>query len=211
MRFLSILTVLLISLLAAACAPVPVVTPEAVPTQEGPAATTAVPTQAAPAATTVVPTQENTPAPDVLLVTYTDPAGFSLDYPEGWQADDVSLGDRARMVQLTTWQHAPGSVSDIPAGETILQAQVQSWDPKGDLAAFVAQRQAAWEASGVQVLEQGAYSLSSGQTAMEFTVQGADGAQGYFLFAVLGEQYLALSGNGDLAALRQVAHTLRIE
>jgi hypothetical protein len=115
------------------------------------------------------------------------------------------------MVQLTSWQHAPGSITEVPAGESILQVQVLQWDPKGDLPAYLAQRRSAWEASGIQILSELQRALPGIGEAMEYTVQGTDGGQGYFLIAALGDQYLTASGSGDLTRLAEIARTLRVE
>jgi hypothetical protein len=45
--------------------------------------------------------------------------------------------------------------------------------------------------------------------AAAFIVAGSDGAQGYFFFTTLGDDYLVLSGSGDLALLAEIAHTVR--
>jgi len=40
-------------------------------------------------------------------------------------------------------------------------------------------------------------------------VHGSDGAQGYFFFTTIGERYLVLSGDGDLALLAGIARAVR--
>jgi hypothetical protein len=51
--------------------------------------------------------------------------------------------------------------------------------------------------------------LSDGRPARAFVVAGSDGAQGYFFFTTLGDNYLVLSGSGDLDLLAEIARTVR--
>ena len=90
-----------------------------------------------------------------------------------------------------------------------MDATVQLWDPKGDLEAFIVQRQTAWQASGIAVLDERRWSLEDGRTAVSFVVEGSDGAQGYFFFTTVGDDHLVLSGSGDLALLAEIAGTVR--
>jgi hypothetical protein len=164
-----------------------------------------------PAAATQVPAATPTLTPAVELLTYTDQAaGFSFDYPKDWMLESGTFGARAAGVQLTSWTHPAGQISDeTPPGGSRLDVLVQLWDPKGDLPAFSQQRTSAWEASGITVISEADLTLSGARAARQFVVQGADGAQGYFLFTTLGEDYLVFSGNGDLALLGQIARSLR--
>jgi hypothetical protein len=158
-----------------------------------------------------VPATEVAPPTEIVdTKTYSDEEfGFSFDYPAAWMLDVVSLGDRApHSLQLTSWSHEPGMISEVVDGGTIVNVVVQLWDPKGDLAAFVQQRMEAWSASGISVLSQDELHLAGNRTAQEFVVQSSDG-DGYFLFALLGDQYLVISGSGDIESIRQLAHSLR--
>ena len=74
---------------------------------------------------------------------------------------------------------------------------VQLWDPKADLSAFVEQQKAAWDASGIEIVSEADVTLASGQPAKEFVTVASDGSSGYFLFSVVGEDYLTASGSGD--------------
>ena len=87
---------------------------------------------------------------------------------------------------------------------------MNNWDPKNDLEAFIAQRKLAWESSGTALLSEERITLNGDWPAAEFIAQGVDGVLSYFLFTTIGEQYLTLSGNGDLALLAEIAHTLRL-
>jgi hypothetical protein len=86
---------------------------------------------------------------------------------------------------------------------------VQLWDPKADLSAFVEQQKAAWDASGFEIVSEADVTLASGQPAKEFVTVASDGSSSYFLFSVIGEDYLVVSGNGDLERIRLVARALR--
>jgi len=96
-----------------------------------------------------------------------------------------------------------------PGRETVLSATVQLWDSKNDLEAFVDQRELAWDASGISILSEERIILAGNQPAAQFTVQGSDGTQAFFLLTTNGESYLVFSGNGDLSLLAEIAHTIR--
>ncbi|MEW5941587.1 MAG: hypothetical protein AB1750_18125 [Chloroflexota bacterium] len=144
------------------------------------------------------------------LTTYADDEfDFAFDYPAGWMLDVITLGDRApHAIQLTSWSHEPGLIEEVQPGGTLMNFTVQLWDPKGDLEAFAAQRMDAWASSGVTILSQETIKLADGREAREFVVQSAE-EESYFLFVLLGDQYLVVSGSGDLDAARQVARSVR--
>jgi hypothetical protein len=137
-------------------------------------------------------------------------SGFEFDYPAGWYVGPIEQYSRGGITAFTSWERPTDVLPDeTPAGETRMDAVVQLWDPKGDLGAFVAQRMIAWDASGIAVLSQEEWTLSDGRAAQSFVVAGADGAQAYFFFTTIGENYLVLSGSGDLLLLAEIAHTVR--
>ena len=157
------------------------------------------------------PTATATPASAPLL-TYHDPAArFSFDYPAGWSLNSTAFGSRASGVQLTSWTPVAGQTQDVtPPGGTRLDVMVQLWDPKGDLVAYSAQRRSAWEGSLSTIVSAADLTLSDGRAAKEFVVQGPAGdAPGYVLLTTLGQDYLVFSGTGDMALLRQIAHSAR--
>jgi hypothetical protein len=118
------------------------------------------------------------------------------------------LGDRGSQ---TMFLSAPGiaDLAELPAGETRLTVMVNQWDPKNDLAAFVDMRKTAWDASGFTIVEEEDMVLDLGLAAKQFVVQTPEGKQALFLFAALGEQYLSISGEGDLALVKEIALRLR--
>lgn len=159
-------------------------------------------------------TQPTTPPggsdPTGATATYQDDeAGFAFDYhtPAWTMGEKLQIGSRSYVVQMTFAAHAPEET-----GATYLEAAVMTWDPKDDLAAYVAVRKQAWTASGMSIVDEEARTLAGGHPAMRFLVNGADGAnQGFFLITTVGEQYLVLSGAGKVAALEEVAQTLRVQ
>jgi len=139
-----------------------------------------------------------------------DEAGFEFDYPVGWAFDPGEHQSRGYYVQFYSWDWQLGDQIDtIPAGETVLSVTVQLWDPKNDLEAFVNQRKMAWDSSGISILSEERVVLAGERPAAQFTVQGVDGSQAFFLLTTNGENYLVLSGNGDLNLLAEISHTIR--
>jgi hypothetical protein len=143
--------------------------------------------------------------------TYRDPsAGFEFDYPASWTVGPGEQQSRGGITAFTSWSRPTDVLpGETPPGETRMDATVQLWDPTGDLNAFVAQRRAAWDASGVAVTSEEQWTLEDARPAMAFVVQGSDGAQAFFFLTTIGEKYLVLSGDGDLELLAEVAHTVR--
>lgn len=157
------------------------------------------------------PTETSILQPAFEAMTYRDDeAGFEFDYPAGWAFDPGEHQSRGYYVQFYSWDWKPGDPIDpLPAGGTILSVTVQRWDPKNDLEAFVNQRKLAWGASGISILSEERLTLAGDRPSAQFTVQGVDGSQAFFLLTTNGENYLVLSGDGDLGLLADIAHTLR--
>lgn len=155
------------------------------------------------------PDQETGDDPTGTTATYQDDvAGFAFDYhaPAWTIGDTLQMGPRSYVVQMRFAAHAPEET-----GETYLEVAVMNWDPKHDLAGYVAVRKQAWAASGMPIVDEETRTLAGGHPAMRFLVNGADGTtQAYFLITTVGEQYLVFSGAGNLDALDEVAQTLRL-
>ena len=134
-------------------------------------------------------------------------AGFALDYPAGWVVNELAVGPRGTQIQFLS---APelADVATLPEGATRVSATIYQWDPKNDLDAYVANRKMAWEASGFQILEEESLMLDLGLPAVRFTVQTPE-AQAIFLFAALGDQYLEVSGEGNLELVREIVQRVR--
>ena len=140
-----------------------------------------------------------------------DEIGFELQYPQGWMVDEGVLGSRASGATLTSWQPPAGQIDQVPEGESTLSVTVYHWDPKNDLDAYIQTRmRGAWSASGIQILSEEEILLDGDQRAVAFTVRSeADLEEALFLATVAGDQYLVLSGTGDLALLKEIALTGR--
>lgn len=134
-------------------------------------------------------------------------AGFALDIPVGWTVNEQVIGSRGTQVQfLSLPELAEAPV--VPAGATRVNAMIYQWDPKNDLAAFVANQKTAWESSGITILEEEPLVLEQGLPAVRFNVQTPD-MQLVYLVTALHDQYLVLSGEGDLAFADEIMRRLR--
>ena len=149
------------------------------------------------------------PAASFESQTYIDESvGFALDYPADWTVTESVVGDRGSQTVLLS---APGiaDLADLPEGETRVSITVYQWDPKNDLAAFVDVRKTAWESSGFTILEEEDLVLDLGLSARQFVIQTPDGKETLFLFAALGDQYLSVSGEGDIELVKEIASRVR--
>ena len=148
------------------------------------------------------------PAASFEAATYiNEEAGFALDYPAGWTVNEVVVGDRGTQVQFLSTPDID-ELATVPEGATRVNATIYQWDPKNDLAAFVANQKSAWEASGFTVLEEEQLVLELGLPAVKFTVQTSE-ANVVFLVTALEDQYLVLSGEGDLELAKEIVQRLR--
>jgi hypothetical protein len=192
------LILLVISLIVAACGTVDVRGQVLNPSESVSSQTAAVqpPTETPTAVPTDTPTA---PGLSFEATTYQDDeAGFAFEHPSDWGVGYTENQSRGSVVQL---QDATGPRLDIV---------VLLWDPKHDLPAFIEIRKTAWESSGMTIQEEKSITLTSGQEAAYFIVEGQDGSQGFFFFTTLGDRYLQLSGNGDVALLEEIAGTVRL-
>ena len=118
------------------------------------------------------------------------------------------LGERASQALLLSTPEI-ADLQTLPEGATRVAVVINQWDPKNDLAAFVDVRKTAWEASGFTVLNEEPLTLDLGLAAVRFTVQTTDGNTVLFQFAAVGDQYLSISGEGDLALIEEIMSYLR--
>jgi hypothetical protein len=157
------------------------------------------------------PTPTETPTPSFEPAVYVDEFGrFEISYPMGWVLNDGESGTRGSYIQLMSWQPEAGFSGEIPEGESLLQIAVYLWDPQHDLDARLAMRRTAFEASGNVILEENEVTLLSGQPAVRMIVQDTAGKPSVFLFAVLGDDYVELSGTGDIELLDQIIGTFKV-
>jgi hypothetical protein len=193
------LWLLMLVLLAAACGPASAgVTPS-------PVIPTAMSTNPPLPSLTPEPT---TATPSFTAVTYRDEtAGFEFDYPANWTLDPSSqVGVRGAQALLLS----PGTTPETLAeGGSRVAVTVYLWDPKNDLTAYVAQRRTAWDASGFEVSSESTWTLADGREVKSFIVQVPDQPPAFFLFTTVGEDYLEISGEGDLVLVEEISRTLR--
>ena len=155
-------------------------------------------------------TPESTQAPQLSFTsaTYTDAtSGFAFDYPVDWTLQPSAvIGTRGSQAQL----FSPGTTAEAIAPEGSRMAiTLYQWDPKNDLAAYAEHRRTAWTGSGSTIISETSWVLSDGRQVISFVVEGPDKAQAFFLLTTVGENYLELSGEGNLVLVDEIAHTLR--
>jgi hypothetical protein len=158
---------------------------------------------------TAIPTMLPTSSPlSFAAATYKDETnGFELDYPADWSVSpNTQIGSRGSQAGL----YSPGaSAENLPQGATRIGITIYQWDPKNDLTAYAMHRKTAWDAGGAKVLSETQGNLGGGLGEVHYTIQAPDGAQAFFLFTALGDQYLEISGEGNLALIEEIARTLR--
>lgn len=176
------------------------------------AACTAPPIAAAPVAPTVA---ASTPQPQPTeaqqssfeATTFQDAQGrFSLQYPANWHVLGGESGARGEYVQITSWDPGVAGFQQVPAGESLLQVAVYQWDPKGDLPARLEMRRTAFSNSSITIAEESEINFESGPMAVRMRLLSS-GEESIVYFFVLGDEYLELSGIGDLQLLDQVIQT----
>ena len=96
----------------------------------------------------------------------------------------------------------------LPENAARLTATVYEWDPKNDLAAYVATRKAAWESSGFTIVEELPLVLDLGLNAVQFELKTPD-SSAVVLITALGDQYLVLTGEGNLPLVKEIVQRLR--
>jgi hypothetical protein len=206
------LLLLLIVLLSACTAAPATTTPVPVQTEvpATPSDTAAAPTETGAA---VLPSETAVPAPKLPAASFeaqtyvNEMAGFALDYPAGWTVNEVVIGERGTQIQFLS---APvlAEAATVPADAARINATIYQWDPKNDLEAYLAHWKSVWQGSGFTILEEEQLVLELGLPATRFTVQTPDG-QVVFLVTALEDQYLVLSGEGDLGLVNEIVQRLR--
>ena len=164
------------------------------------------------AADTLVPTEPpvnpKLPAASFESQTYiNEEVGFALDYPVGWTVTETVVGDRGKQIQFLS---APelADMAILPENAARLNATVYQWDPKNDLAAYVATRKTAWESSGFTIVEELPLVLDLGLNAVQFELKTPD-SSAVVLITALGDQYLVLTGEGNLPLVKEIVQRLR--
>ena len=214
-RTLPALAALSLSVLVACSSPAPAPSPAATeapaaaPTAAAPTlAPTAVPSTEAPTPSPVPPAAEAAPAPlSFTPATYVDAqAGFALDYPADWTLDPSSqVGVRGGQALLLS----PGTTPETLAeGGTRISIVTYLWDPKRDIDAYAAQRKLAWDASGFVVTREESFQLADGRAAYAFAVQTHESSF-FAVVTTVGEDYLQVTGEGNLSLAEEIIRTLR--
>ena len=161
----------------------------------------------APAPTETAPSPK-LPAASFESETYVnEEAGFALDYPAGWTVNEIVIGPRGTQVQFLSSPEI-AELAALPEGETRVNATIYQWDPKNDLAAYVAKWKTAWEASGFTILEEEQLVLEQGLPTVKITVQTTE-ANVVFLVTALEDRYLVLSGEGNKDLVQEIVQRPR--
>lgn len=160
-------------------------------------------------APTELPVETQTPEgqPPFTPTTYRDEsAGIEFDYPADWSIDlSGQIGSRGSQVLFTS----PGTtIETLAEGGSRLAAVTYLWDPKNDLDAYIVQRKLAWDASGFKILSEEQWTLTGDRKAVTFVITTPEEPT-FSMITTIGEDYLVLSGNGNLNLLAEIAHTLR--
>ena len=210
-RIFSVLSLMMV-LLSACMVPPTNTMPAPVETELPALPVTLSPTEAAATEPGAAPTETipsgKLPAASFESRTYiNETVGFALDYPAGWSVNEAVVGSRGSQVQFLSSPDL-ADMAKLPEGATRVSATVYQWDPKNDLAAFVANQKSAWDASGFTILEEEPLTLELGLAATQFTIQTPD-ANVIFLIAALGDQYLVLSGEGNLELVKEIVQRVR--
>lgn len=169
-----------------------------------------IPTETTPSETQPLPTVEQaTEEPLKFPLTYIDSAsGIQLSYPEGWTlSDNQVVGERGSQTALLS----PGStLESVAEGGARMILVTYQWDPKNDLDAFINQRKIAWEASGFTIQGDENYDLGNGQKMVVFQIETTDQTKVLFAFTNSGEDYLQLSGDGDLTLCQEILESVMV-
>lgn len=138
---------------------------------------------------------------------FNETVGFALDYPVGWTAQETLAGERGTQVTFASSSDLVGA-AEVPVGASRVNLTIYDWDPKNDLTAYVDKTKTAWQASGFEIMEEQPLTLDLGLPAVQFTVRTPD-LPTPFLIAAVGDKYLVLSGEGDLALVYEIMIRLR--
>lgn len=159
-------------------------------------------------APTEAPANPKLPAPSFESKTYiNEEVGFALDYPAGWTVIESVVGERGSQIQFLSSPDI-AELAVLPAGATRLSAAIYQWDPKNDLSAYIANWKTAWESSGFSVLEEQPLTLELGLNASQFLLKTPD-SSAVVLITALGDEYLVLSGEGNLDLVKEIVQRLR--
>jgi hypothetical protein len=180
------------------------------------AGVTAAPTESPATATATASTPAETATAQatdepVSLATYEDSvAYFALDYPAAWYVMDVPQEEKVGMpgyiLTFLSWDPGAGGLQQIPAGETIVEVNVQ---PAGDESLEeAAASMTASLGTRVQIVSESAVTLGNGLPAMRWLLDTPAGPT-HVVLTVIGERPIMLRGWGDEVIFDQIADSLR--
>jgi hypothetical protein len=193
--------------LTSACAPAMTATPpplESVPTS------TEAPNPASEFTPTLAEALVNSklPAASFEAETYiNEAAGFALDYPSGWTLKESAISDSASQIQFLSSPEI-GGLAALPKGATRLTAVISEWEPRNDLPAYIAKWKTDWTSAGFAIVQEKPLVLDLGLNAVQFRIKMPDSVA-VVLITSLGNQYLVLSGEGDLNLAKEIMLRLR--
>ncbi len=158
-------------------------------------------------APTLASTQEATVQLSYSSILFEDVDGkFTFEYPDTWTAEaELVIGDRGSQQVLLS----PGSTLEVLAegGARIILARY-AWDPRNDLAARVTMRKAAWDASGFVILDESTRELEDGRAVVDLLMETPDKNQVLFTLTTIGDRYLEIVAEGDIALGKEILSTL---
>jgi len=133
-------------------------------------------------------------------------AGIKLFHPVDWSVmTREKVGERGSQAALLS---SGSTLEQVAENGARITPVLYNWDPKNDLDAFVAQRELAWEASGFEYTQQGVYQLEDGRKVIIFFVQVGGGNEAVLAFTTAGEEYLQITGEGDLDLCEEIVFSL---
>jgi hypothetical protein len=154
------------------------------------------------------PGEAKIPAPSFEAQTYINKeVGFAMEVPAKWTISESMIGDRGSQVKFLSSPEI-ADLSILPDGATRISATIYQWEPKNDLPAYVSHMKQAWASSGFTIQEEKISVHEGGLDAVQFVLQNPD-ANVTFLVAAIGDQYLVVSGEGDMALVKEILRTVR--
>ncbi|MDH3943237.1 MAG: hypothetical protein OEV06_03985 [Anaerolineae bacterium] len=96
------------------------------------------------------------------------------------------------------------------AVDSILTIEVLDWTPANNMNAFRDHWLAIWADAGTQVLAKEEWNINLKRRAILYVLKTAEGETTFFFFTELKDQYLVLSGSGELTVLVEIARSVNL-
>ena len=149
------------------------------------------------------------PAPNFEAQTYINKeVGFAMEVPVKWTISESIVGDRGSQVKFLSSPEI-ANLSTLPEGATRISATVYQWDPKNDLAEYVSHWKQAWTSSGQTIQEEKKSVHEGGLDTVQIVLKNSDTTVTVLLTAI-GDRYLVVSGEGDMALVKEILRTVRV-